>query len=203
MIVNAFYNEKGVGDTLLVHLNDVEKTSNESKGNVTRIFDAETGETVAINIFEVSKKRQFDANGKVNLTEEDIAFINQELADNGFDFVVEADLSPKFVVGYVASKEKHPNADKLNVCQVDLGDKTVQIVCGAPNVEAGQKVVVAKIGAVMPSGLIIKPSNLRGEDSFGMICAARELAIPDAPQEKGIMVLDDSYETGAVYPVTF
>ncbi|MBC2116484.1 YtpR family tRNA-binding protein [Listeria booriae] len=203
MIVNAFYNEKGVGDTLLVHLNDVEKTNNESKGNVTRIFDAETGETVAINIFEVSKKRQFDANGKVNLTEEDIAFINQELADNGFDFVVEADLSPKFVVGYVASKEKHPNADKLNVCQVDLGDKTVQIVCGAPNVEAGQKVVVAKIGAVMPSGLIIKPSNLRGEDSFGMICAARELAIPDAPQEKGIMVLDDSHETGAVYPVTF
>ncbi|MBC2318559.1 YtpR family tRNA-binding protein [Listeria booriae] len=203
MIVNAFYNEKGVGDTLLVHLNDVEKTNNESKGNVTRIFDAETGETVAINIFEVSKKRQFDANGKVNLTEEDVAFINQELADNGFDFVVEADLSPKFVVGYVASKEKHPNADKLNVCQVDLGDKTVQIVCGAPNVEVGQKVVVAKIGAVMPSGLIIKPSNLRGEDSFGMICAARELAIPDAPQEKGIMVLDDSYETGAVYPVTF
>ncbi|MBC2004883.1 DUF4479 domain-containing protein [Listeria booriae] len=203
MIVNAFYNEKGVGDTLLVHLNDVEKTNNESKGNVTRIFDAETGETVAINIFEASKKRQFDANGKVNLTEEDVAFINQELADNGFDFVVEADLSPKFVVGYVASKEKHPNADKLNVCQVDLGDKTVQIVCGAPNVEAGQKVVVAKIGAVMPSGLIIKPSNLRGEDSFGMICAARELAIPDAPQEKGIMVLDDSYETGAVYPVTF
>ncbi|MBC2021998.1 DUF4479 domain-containing protein [Listeria booriae] len=203
MIVNAFYNEKGVGDTLLVHLNDVEKTNNESKGNVTRIFDAETGETVAINIFEVSKKRQFDANGKVNLTEEDVAFINQELAGNGFDFVVEADLSPKFVVGYVASKEKHPNADKLNVCQVDLGDKTVQIVCGAPNVEAGQKVVVAKIGAVMPSGLIIKPSNLRGEDSFGMICAARELAIPDAPQEKGIMVLDDSYETGAVYPVTF
>ncbi|MBC1245049.1 YtpR family tRNA-binding protein [Listeria booriae] len=203
MIVNAFYNEKGVGDTLLVHLNDVEKTNNESKGNVTRIFDAETGETVAINIFEVSKKRQFDANGKVNLTEEDVAFINQELADNGFDFVVEADLSPKFVVGYVASKEKHPNADKLNVCQVDLGDKTVQIVCGAPNVEAGQKVVVAKIGAVMPSGLIIKPSNLRGEDSFGMMCAARELAIPDASQEKGIMVLDDSYETGAVYPVTF
>lgn len=56
MIVNAFYNEKGVGDTLLVHLKDVEKTNNESKGNVTRIFDAETGETVAINIFEVSKK---------------------------------------------------------------------------------------------------------------------------------------------------
>ncbi|WP_430534158.1 DUF4479 domain-containing protein [Listeria rocourtiae] len=203
MIVNAFYNEQGVGDTLLVHLSDVEKTDFESKGHVTRIFDVETGETVAINIFDVSKRRAFDANGKVNLTLEDMNFINKELADNGFDFVIEADLSPKFVVGYVKSKEKHPNADKLNVCQVDLGDKTVQIVCGAPNVEAGQKVVVAKIGAVMPSGLIIKPSNLRGEDSFGMICAARELAIPDAPEEKGIMVLDDSYEIGAEFPVTF
>ncbi|EUJ17855.1 hypothetical protein PGRAN_15907 [Listeria grandensis FSL F6-0971] len=203
MIVNAFYNEKGVGDTLLVHLNDVEKTDFESKGNVTRIFDVKTGETVAINLFEVSKRRAFDANGKVNLTAEDVAFINKELVDNGFDFVLEADLSPKFVVGYVASKEKHPNADKLNVCQVDLGGETVQIVCGAPNVDAGQKVVVAKVGAVMPSGLIIKPSNLRGEDSFGMICAARELAIPDAPEEKGIMVLDDSYETGAEFPVLF
>ncbi|MBC1434353.1 DUF4479 domain-containing protein [Listeria rocourtiae] len=203
MIVNAFYNEQGVGDTLLVHLNDVEKTDFESKGNVTRIFDVETGETVAINIFDVSKKRAFDANGKVDLTLEDVDFINKELADNGFDFVIEADLSLKFVVGYVTSKEKHPNADKLNVCQVDLGDKTVQIVCGAPNVETGQKVVVAKIGAVMPSGLIIKPSNLRGEDSFGMICAARELAIPNAPEEKGIMVLDDSYEIGAEFPVAF
>ncbi|MBC6315524.1 YtpR family tRNA-binding protein [Listeria grandensis] len=203
MIVNAFYNEKGVGDTLLVHLNDVEKTDFESKGNVTRIFDVETGETVAINLFEVSKRRAFDANGKVNLTAEDVAFINKELVDSGFDFVLEADLSPKFVVGYVVSKEKHPNADKLNVCQVDLGGKTVQIVCGAPNVDAGQKVVVAKVGAVMPSGLIIKPSNLRGEDSFGMICAARELAIPDAPEEKGIMVLDGSYETGAEFPVLF
>ncbi|AQY51358.1 tRNA-binding domain-containing protein [Listeria weihenstephanensis FSL R9-0317] len=203
MIVNAFYNEKGVGDTLLVHLNDVEKTDFESKGNVTRIFDVETGETVAINIFEVSKKRTFEANGKVNLTLEDVEFMNKELADNGFDFVIEADLSPKFVVGHVISKEKHPNADKLNVCQVDLGDKTVQIVCGAPNVDADQKVVVAKIGAVMPSGLIIKPSNLRGEDSFGMICAARELAIPDAPEEKGIMILDDSYEVGSEFPVSF
>ena len=57
-------------------------------------------------------------------------------------------------------KEKHPNADKLSVCKVNVGDEVLQIVCGAPNVEAGQKVVVAKIGAVMPSGMVIKPSQL-------------------------------------------
>ncbi|MCT4571044.1 DUF4479 domain-containing protein, partial [Bacillus thuringiensis] len=105
-------------------------------------------------------------------------------------------LSPKFVVGYVAEKEKHPNADKLNICKVEIGTETLQIVCGAPNVDAGQKVVVAKIGAVMPSGMLIKPAELRGVPSSGMICSARELELPDAPQEKGILVLEDSFEVG-------
>ncbi|MBL1703686.1 DUF4479 domain-containing protein, partial [Klebsiella pneumoniae] len=65
-----------------------------------------------------------------------------------------------------------------------------------PNVDAGQKVVVAKIGAVMPSGMLIKPAELRGVPSSGMICSARELELPDAPQEKGILVLEDSFEVG-------
>lgn len=93
-------------------------------------------------------------------------------------------------------KEKHPNADKLNICKVEIGTETLQIVCGAPNVDAGQKVVVAKIGAVMPSGMLIKPAELRGVPSAGMICSARELELPDAPQEKGILVLEDSFEVG-------
>ena len=67
---------------------------------------------------------------------------------------------------------------------MNVGDETLQIVCGAPNVDAGQKVVVAKIGAVMPSGMLIKEGNLRGVDSYGMLCSARELAIPNAPSEK-------------------
>src|SRR5699024_11905425 len=88
-------------------------------------------------------------------------------------YTFEVDLSPKFVVGYVQSKEKHPNADKLNICQVDVETETLQIVCGAKNVDAGQKVVVAKVGAVMPSGMIIRDAQLRGVDSSGMICSAR------------------------------
>ncbi len=91
-------------------------------------------------------------------------------------------------------KKKHPNADKLNICKVDVGTETLQIVCGAPNVDAGQKVVVAKVGAVMPSGMIIKDAELRGVPSSGMICSAKELALPNAPQEKGILVLEDKYE---------
>src|SRR5699024_2683227 len=62
----------------------------------------------------------------------------------------------QLVVGYVVEKAKHPDADKLSVCQVDVGDERLQIVCGAPNVEAGQYVVVSKVGAVLPGGFKIK-----------------------------------------------
>ncbi|MEK4200955.1 phenylalanine--tRNA ligase subunit beta [Cytobacillus sp. FSL K6-0265] len=80
------------------------------------------------------------------------------------------------VVGYVSEKEKHPSADKLNICQVDLGDgELVQIICGAPNVDKGQKVAVATVGAVLPGNFKIKKAKLRGEASNGMICSLQEL----------------------------
>ena len=70
------------------------------------------------------------------------------------------------VVGYIQSKEKHPDADKLNICQVDIGEEEpVQIVCGAPNVDAGQHVIVAKVGGRLPGGIKIKRAKLRGERS--------------------------------------
>ncbi|WP_099221325.1 YtpR family tRNA-binding protein [Listeria costaricensis] len=205
MIVNAFYNEKGIGDTLIITVGDIdaEKRTFERKGDVAKIYQEDTGAVAGYNVFHARRYLTLDEKGKVSLTEEKIAAFNRILKENGFEEEIEADLSPKFVVGYVKSKDKHPNADKLSICQVDVGEAVLQIVCGAPNVEAGQKVVVAKVGAVMPSGLVIKPSNLRGTDSFGMLCAARELAIPDAPQEKGILVLGGETETGSVFATTF
>ncbi|EDM24150.1 YtpR family tRNA-binding protein [Caminibacter mediatlanticus] len=94
------------------------------------------------------------------------------------------------VIGEVVECEKHPNADKLNLCKVNVGDEVLQIVCGASNVEAGQFVVVAKIGAILPGGFKIKKAKLRGIESFGMICAAREVGLPDF--HDGILVLDNS-----------
>ncbi len=96
----------------------------------------------------------------------------------------------KIVVGKVLSCERHPDADKLNVCQVDIGTATRQIVCGAANVRPDIHVAVATIGAEMPGGLKIKPVKLRGVESVGMICSSTELGLP--PLEDGIMVLDDS-----------
>ncbi len=94
------------------------------------------------------------------------------------------------VVGRVISCQKHPNADKLNLCEVDVGSETLQIVCGASNVKDAEYVAVAKIGAVLPGDFKIKPAKLRGVESFGMICSSKELGLPET--EKGIMILDES-----------
>lgn len=99
-------------------------------------------------------------------------------------------LPANVVVGLVKSKHRHENSDHLNVCEVDVGEQSLQIVCGAKNVEAGQYVAVSLIGAVLPSGLEIKPAKLRGVESFGMICSATELGL--AKTNDGIMVLDSS-----------
>lgn len=96
----------------------------------------------------------------------------------------------KIVVGKIISCEKHPDADKLNVCQVNVGGDTRQIVCGASNVVNASYVAVATIGAIMPDGLEIKPAKLRGVDSEGMICSSTELGL--AKTNDGIMMLDDS-----------
>ncbi|MGL4372890.1 MAG: YtpR family tRNA-binding protein, partial [Turicibacter sp.] len=83
------------------------------------------------------------------------------------------------VIGHVVERVQHPNADKLSVCQVDVGgeDGVVQIVCGAKNVAAGLKIIVAKPGAVLPGNFKIKKSKLRGEESNGMCCSLKELGI--------------------------
>lgn len=201
--MNIFYNKPGVGDVLLIQLTPekTEKVITETNGDVTQVKDATTNEVLAINIFEFSKYKELDVQGNISLTAELIETVQQTLEKNGVTYTLEADLSPKFVVGLVDSLEQHPNADKLKVCQVNIGESTLQIVCGAPNVEAGQKVVVAKVGAIMPSGMVIKDAELRGVASSGMLCSARELAIPNAPEVKGILILDEQKEVGSEFIV--
>jgi phenylalanyl-tRNA synthetase beta chain len=101
----------------------------------------------------------------------------------------------KFVVGYVETKEKHPKADRLSVCTVNTGSEVSQIVCGAPNVAAGQKVPVALLGAVVPAnGMEISKVKLRGVESSGMICAEDELGI--GTDHAGIMILPEDAPVG-------
>lgn len=94
------------------------------------------------------------------------------------------------VVGYVEQCERHPDADKLSVCQVNIGSATRQIVCGASNVRAGIHIALATVGSELPGGLKIKAAKLRGVESDGMICSAKEVGLPSIGE--GIMILDAS-----------
>lgn len=96
----------------------------------------------------------------------------------------------KVVVGKVEAKEKHPDADKLNVCQVNIGGEIVQIVCGAKNVDAGQFVPVAVVGSNLGNDFKIKKAKLRGVESNGMICSSTEIGLPKL--NDGILELDNS-----------
>ena len=98
------------------------------------------------------------------------------------------------VVGFVAQCGKHPEADKLSVCKVDVGDEVLDIVCGAPNVAQGQKVAVVKVGVTLPGGLTVKKAKLRGAPSHGMICSEYELGLSE--EHDGIMVLDANAPVG-------
>lgn len=98
------------------------------------------------------------------------------------------------VVAKVTECGKHPDADKLSLCRVFDGTETHQVVCGAPNVAAGQTVVFAKVGAVLPGDFKIKKAKIRGLESFGMICAEDEIGLSE--NHDGIMILDDALEAG-------
>jgi phenylalanyl-tRNA synthetase beta chain len=111
------------------------------------------------------------------------------------DVVDQANLYKNFIVGFVKETEKHPNADKLTICKVFDGNVELQVVCGASNVQAGQKVVFAPIGTIIPNGnFTIKKAKIRGVESNGMICAEDELLLSD--DHSGIMVLDVRLDAG-------
>lgn len=114
----------------------------------------------------------------------------------------------KLVVGYVKSVKQHPNADKLNLCEVDTGEEVKQIVCGASNVKADTYVAVCQVGGRLPGGVKIKRAKLRGEESEGMICSLEELGIDSdyVPKEykDGIFIFQSPEKIGeAALPLIY
>ena len=103
------------------------------------------------------------------------------------------------VIGKVISCEMHPDSDHLHICMVDTGSETLQIVCGAPNVREGLKVIVALPGAILPGNFEIKKGTIRGVESNGMLCALFELGVEEKNDEnyaKGIHEVEDNIEVG-------
>ena len=196
------YNKAHVGDVLMVIVTDSkdQKLSFERRGKVARVFLEDSNETVAWNIFDASSLITLNGAGQVFLTDDDVVRLNQELEAEGFSERLVNDNAPKFVVGEIVEMTAHPDSDHLNICQVKIAeDKTVQIVAGAPNAKLGLKTIVALPGAMMPNCNLIFPGKLRGEDSFSMMCSPRELALPNAPQKRGIIELDETSVVGEAF----
>ncbi|HFZ6615105.1 TPA: YtpR family tRNA-binding protein [Streptococcus agalactiae] len=193
------YNREHVGDTLMVIVKDSQgaKLDVDRRGQVARVYLQDSKETVAWNIFEVSSLIAIEGVGQVTLSDQVIKILNAELLKEGFEDSLVNNIEPTFVVAQIKEMIDHPDSDHLYICQVEINDgKTVQIVCGAPNASVGLKTVAALPGAMMPNGSLIFPGKLRGEDSFGMLCSARELALPNAPQVRGIIELSDQVIVG-------
>lgn len=193
----ASYNPKVLGDILVVVVDqDGEDQVTEIKGDVAIIKDAANQRLLGLNFLNVSKLLgELDANGQVFLTAEQVTSLNQVLKDNNIEESLVFDDTPKFVVGHVDSLEDHPNYDHLQITKTRVdNDESVQIVSGSPNMVSDIRVVVAKVGAMMPSGLIIFPGELRGVSSNGMICSGRELGIENAPQKPGALILPNDFQ---------
>ena len=124
--------------------------------------------------------------------------LSEKLTMAGLEVDQIAPVAPPFdglVVGHVLSCGKHPNADKLSLCEVDVGaDENLQIICGAPNVRKDLKVAVATVGSVLPSKLKIKRAKLRGVESNGMLCSESEMGMSDS--HDGIIELDSESQIG-------
>ncbi|MGX6429489.1 YtpR family tRNA-binding protein [Levilactobacillus yonginensis] len=198
----ASYNPQELGDALIVIVaQDTPKQAHTVRENIARIYDPETEKTLGYNFLAVSSiLPDITGAGQVHLTEDDVAALNTALEDAGFAGELEAETSSRFVVGYVKTATPHPDSDHLLVTETVVdNDQSVQIVSGSPNMQADIKVVVAKVGAMMPSGLIIWPGELRGVKSDGMICSGRELGLANAPQRPGALILPDDYEVGDAF----
>lgn len=130
---------------------------------------------------------------QIDATTEQLASM---LSDSGFETEVIDDLyiDPKLVIGEVLQVEKHPNADKLNLCKVDIGGEVLSIVCGCPTVPSARLVIVAPVVSTLP-GMILKPVKLRGVDSEGMICSLQEIGLVEEGG-KGIYHVKEDLSAG-------
>jgi len=198
--MNYYYNKEGIGDVLIIDLlkGIFEQQQVEKKGDIAIITSND--QTIGYNLFHASHYVTLEGSGKIYGDQAFLGTLQHIFAEHDIEAELTVDPLPEFIIGFVEEMTAHPDADKLSICQVTIGEpSSLQIVCGAANVRQGQKVVVARVGAVMPNGMVIKHAMLRGFESAGMICSARELGLSNASAKKGILVLDDSEIIGSVF----
>lgn len=185
-----FYNYHTIGDVLLI-ISDLETKPNRviKNGDVTSLYLDD--KLIGINIFKISNVLKIKSNGLIVLPLKEMIDVINNILINANVETLEYKKESGFKVGKVLTCEEHPDSDHMHVLTVDIGSEVLDIVCGAPNVKEGQKVVVATLGTTMFDGKKIIPSSLRGIKSNGMLCSPRELHLEGAPNVRGILVLDD------------
>lgn len=185
-----FYNYHTIGDVLLI-ISDLETKPNRviKNGDVTSLYLDD--KLIGINIFNISNVLKIKSNGLIVLPLKKMIDVINNILINANVETLEYKKESGFKVGKVLTCEEHPDSDHMHVLTVDIGSEVLDIVCGAPNVKEGQKVVVATLGTTMFDGKKIVPSSLRGIKSNGMLCSPRELHLEGAPNVRGILVLDD------------
>ncbi len=184
MILSSFYNSEKKVLLLTTTIPVKEKKVIEDE-NAIKIYNEEDV-LVAVNILNYENDSLLDG------------IVNHSQIKDVINKYYSEDIFSPYIVGEILSLKKHPKSEKLNICQVNLGNKEEQIVCGAFNVKEGIKVIVSRVGATMPSGMQIKKSKLLDEDSNGMITSLYELGLSDEAS-KGIQILDQTYEVGQPY----
>lgn len=183
MVITSYYNKDK--EILIIFTNRHFKTMSSEENVEENVFiKNENNEIIGINIFNY--KNNSLSSGLID---------NENIIDIISKYFTDKEIEDPFLVGEIIEIKKHPKSSKLSVCQVKLSDEVRQIVCGAKNVGKNEKVIVANIGAIMPTGMVIRPSKLINVDSDGMLCSYKELGI-EKSEEIGIALLDSSFITG-------
>ena len=192
MKVALFYNKENVGDVLIMKSNDDIATSFKNYGDLVAIYKDDN--LIGYNYFNISNKYSNLKNGiNYHPEKELIELINLELKNNNLEEI--EIIEPNFRVGLVKECEDIEGTH-LHLCKVDIKDEELQIVCGAKNVKEGALVVVAMVGTIMNDGSFINKGQLKGYDSYGMLCSKRELNIP-TEEVRGLLLLDSNeYKIG-------
>lgn len=197
MKVALFYNKENVGDVLIMKSNDEVATSFKKFNDLVAIY--KNDKLIGYNLFNISNKFNDLKNGiNYHPSIELVNYINSLIKENNLEEI--EIIEPNFRVGLV-EECIDIEGTHLHLCKVNVKDEVLQIVCGAKNVEKGKLVVVAMIGTIMNDGSFINKGELKGYESFGMLCSKRELNIP-TEEVRGLYLLDpNEYNVGDLFMV--
>ena len=192
-----YYNYKTLGDVLLIAF-EPNAIADEVIKKDDVVVLKKGGETIGINIFNISKIMKIKANGYIPLVDDKVLGVINHILENHDVEVLEKLPHSGFIVAKIVDIEEHPESDHLHICKVDVGHNDyLEIVCGAFNARKDLICVCALPFSFMPSGRQIVPGKLLGIDSYGMLCSGRELALEGYENKSGLLELDDNYKVGS------